>query len=146
MYSNEIKAKVMAPYIGAKCEYKWNREDDLLTGKLTPRILESLYLDNGVINHCVIEIKPLSEITDEHVIEVLKISGHTNIKSIIIVLDGIWINFQNTGFRKFVFFNDLDSESVEYLRDKGYDYKHYLLNGQTLQQAGMAVYKTKTTE
>jgi hypothetical protein len=34
-------------------------------------------------------------------------------------------------------------QAIQYLQPQGYDLPHYLLDGQTLQQAGLAVYKTK---
>lgn len=164
--TNEIKAKVMSAYIGQKVTTpvrtyeKKGKKSQYIDGifkeiDLGMSDFMGVLLDNEADecnykyfnpNESQLQLTALSEITDEHAIEVLKISGYTNIKSVEIISCGVWVNFQNTGFRKFVFFNDLNSESVEQLRDLGYDYKHRLLNGQTLQQSGMAVYKTKTTE
>jgi len=159
---NEVRAKVFAPYIGVECEYKWNREDQLLFGKLTPRIFESLYYDDGVITYCKIKLKPLSVISDEDAAEVSKICYKEKFRKIIRYHDHIELEIDNlndlriyfnteikTAWRETISCKDIESDEqlltyikcIDYLRSKGYDIPHYLLGGKTLEQSGLAIYE-----
>ena len=138
MYSNEIKAKVMAQYIGQPFKMILN-SGEFKTELLTIGMLTLLNDEDKLI------LKPLSEITYEHAIEVAKIYG------VIRSLDGdITERSHKEKIKTAVLYVTLKygggrADAYQYLTSQGYDLPHYLLNGQTLQQAGMAVYKTKTT-
>jgi len=68
------------------------------------------------------ELTPLSLISDEDAIEVIKRSGYVNFKSADVNINGFWINYINSK-RKYVYFYQLDSDSIDFIRSKGYAYK-----------------------
>lgn len=137
--TNEIKAKVFAPYVGSECEYKWwNREDEIFKGKIIPKIFESLYNNDGVITYCVAKLKPLNAITDEDAIELTKIlfwkyQDAKNGRSIITNLD--LCNDLLTGFEMFTI--------CQFLQSRGYDLPNFHLSGKTLFECGLCIYNEK---
>lgn len=169
-YSAEIKAKVMSQYIGQKVTTPTRTYENKI-GKLDLEGVKSNYVDGtlneidlgmvpdfmGVLldneadksnykyfnpNESKLILKPLSDIIDEHAIEVGKIHRYLDCKhhtSLEVGRSFCRSLISGDTYYDYSLPNIL--EAIQYLQSQGYDIPHYLLNGQTLQQAGLAVYK-----
>lgn len=155
MITTEIKAKVIAQYIGQMCEtvtrqsggekgkpfrYLKGQLKEIDTGMVDSFIGVLLENEKDPSNHtnyntdqCKLILKPLSAITDEDALEIQKI------------YDGEFHNAvagdKVKRGKKFANDKFLCYEAYQYLISKGYDIKHRLLGHLTLQQAGLAIYK-----
>ena len=130
--TNEIKAKILFQYIGADCEYKWDREPDiLLLGKLTLKILESMYYDDKIITHCCVKLKPLSQISDEDAIEVAKYRyKDPKYMTFLNIGKSIIRDYLNRGLADNNGMFCLELFEIDYLRSKGYalSYLYYSID------------------
>ncbi len=140
--SKEIKAKVFAQYLGQKVRV-------INYAPVYSLISVGLDGDAGIRSHdnigapCRIKVlelilKPLSLITDEHAIECLKIRKMDNIFSPIGGIENakeaiLEIHWPSTFLQA--------AMTTQYLQSKGYDIMNYHLNGQTLKEAGLAIYE-----
>ena len=155
--TTEIKAKVIAQYIGHMCQTmtraaggEEGKPFRYLKGQLKEidmGMVDSfmgVLLENEPIqeNHenyntkqCKLILKPLSAITDEDALEIQRI------------YDGdLKLHYETNKInRGKKFANDpmLCYEAYQYLISKGYDIKHRLLGHLTLQQAGLAHHVTR---
>lgn len=145
--TNEIKAKVMAPYIGQPTILKNAKTDENLPLTII-RLRHAAEFE--MWDSIILILKPLSEITDEHKFMLLPLQGR-GVKDIptnlhfFIDAENFDLCYEFNGEHNDIY-EAVSVYSAEKLKDWGYDVPSVHLNGQTLQQAGMAVYKTKTTE
>lgn len=124
--ANEIKAKVFAPYLGvAWVQYHQPGMEGARAGILTGHDLNRI--EHGQEPFAKICLKPLSAITDEDATKVARI-GCTH---------GEWIKDIIKKGRDW----SLRGEMIDCLRSLGYDTRNYYLDGKTLHEAGLAVYK-----
>lgn len=76
---------IISFYIGCECIYDWGREPNVeLKGKITPKIIESIYYNDGEVRWVKPLLRPLSDMTEEEAIEVTKpivIYGYTEGRS-----------------------------------------------------------------
>ena len=90
---------------------------------------------NYPITDLILLKRPLSSITDEDAIEVVKIASLNLERS----------NTNFPAFKKFVLgycqSNGFNHNVFQFLQSKGYDLPHYLLGGKTLKEAGLAIYQ-----
>ena len=135
--TNEIKQKLIYQYFGQKYLYK--NEFGTYSGTIGE------YHTNEHIgnNFFVLRLKSLSEITDEDAIEVAKIltsePEHLSKESLIDIGENLVGSF-NTQYTGDYFPCDI-IEAYQFLISKGYDLPQYLLNGKTLKEVGLAIYK-----
>lgn len=152
--TNETKCKVFAQYLGQRVEL------DNGGSKVRNRILcavggiddgghEYVKLKMGTFAHAVfikennakLILKSLSEISDEDIDMVAKMQGF-------IIRNDFSICFENERFKwddgntwgEFTHAS-LYHQTADYLRSKGYDVPHFLLEYKTLQQSGLAIYE-----
>ncbi len=170
--TEEIKAKVMLPYLGVKVDLsktQWYKQE----AKLRNRFIQGTLIggksdklsaiaciehniktqNNGLqwLNFSTFKLilKPLSEITDKEVLEVAKLNGYK--------IDGDYRKYTIDITRKMLSAIRIDIsighhslqvghnsiQAYQYLISKGYDLPHFLLGGKTLKQSGIAIYKNK---
>jgi hypothetical protein len=157
----EIKAKVMLPYLGVKVDLsktQWYKQESKLRNRFIEAILaggKSNKLSTiACIEHNIktqnnglqwlnlsafkLILKPLSEITDKEVLEVAKLNGYR--------VDGSYKNYtleitKDALLGKRPDVKIINVECWQYLISRGYDLPQYLLGGKTLKQAGLAIYK-----
>ena len=134
--TNEIKAKVFAQYLGQRTN----------VGKLYDIHLDGYYkceinienwatgrLDN---NQLKLILKPISKITDEDAIEVGKKFGGGSLANGKWIVDSLFRTDESNSFYV------IDIILIyQFLKSKGYDLPHYLLNGKTLQECGLAIHE-----
>lgn len=150
MITNEIKAKVFAPYLGQK--FKW-AEDDETTFELAAINYSGLIFDieaaddNGEgcfsIDECKLILKPISAISDEHAIQIFDMffkehHGHKS-NEFKLNISKSWLHFyllNKDGFKPKNYIT-----GYQFLQNQGYDLPHFLLDNKTLQQSGLAIYQ-----
>lgn len=167
----ETKAKVFAQYLGQRClSGHWlvgvNFGNEITRPLLMTENKGSTTIDwEADFNMDMLELKPLSSITDDDAIEVakiirkdeeFKISSISKDSVIIESKDGfvtIFLDFGITSVYKEYesqkidrcpesFIDDYKIVSVYlYLQSKGYDLPNYLLGGKTLKETGLATYE-----
>ncbi len=148
--SKEIKAKVFAQYLGQKCR-QINTEQDLILKGLTQSAFEEddficiigyeenfLQQDEIFVEDCQMILKPLSSIIDEHAIEVgyvmfLNEKGTVKDEDLIMWVKG--------ALKRYRLFKELNLPSGQLLQSFGYDVPNIHLTGQTLKEAGLAIYE-----
>ncbi len=151
--SNEIKAKVLAGYLGCKVQDEFNDKVG---------ILEAIFLNNNVIvKHNVrhnlhfdeikLLLKPLQDISDEDTKIVCEIAGYDENEGLNIdFIGGLWRRWIDLNEMKIVdncysYDHVMDFplpntiKICQFLQSKGYDLPQYLLGGKTLIEAGLAV-------
>lgn len=65
-------SEVIHLYIGQECEYKWIREPDkILHGKVTPKVIESIHYNDGILTYVKLILRPLSDATKQETKEIL---------------------------------------------------------------------------
>jgi len=139
----EIKRKVFGQYLGQVAQWK-NLE-------YTDKYETETMWDNVeyyIGNKAYLILKPLSEITDEDIIEVCKLQQEfKEQKDIKVSFD---IDIKNKGCLdcciewdgyKHDYYQPVYSPTYQYLQLKGYDLPQYLLEGKTLQEVGLAIYE-----
>lgn len=155
--SNEIKGKVFAQYFGKRASHN--------SGKNIGRLV-SLRLDDDY-SSLVLILKPLSDITDEDAIAACKAGyplafmGNNKISkwkterkkkfvSITTKYSAFSFEFDTEGCPLIDMYDDGGLSNVfrnefayQYLQSQGYDLPHYLLDGKTLHEAGLAIYETQ---
>ncbi len=141
----EIKEKVFAQYLGQRWRFQGDKRDHV---KLYLTDINDI-LNNPEFNDRDIELvlKPISSITDEDALEcmrILKQYGHPwvryNIQGIVKCVKE-WLVFKwDIAFKYNPSPRILNMFVYEYLKSKGYDLPHYLLDGKTLREAGLASY------
>ena len=159
--TNEIRAKVFAPYV-YNVFISWNDSvGRIYKFKLTPiNIYNNNLLDIGHKLH----LKPLSAITDEDIIGMCKalfsniriwVTNDSNHKIGIpmvsaISVEGYIVRLGYNGFIEYELENGTQDEyneatficlAYQFLQSKGYDIPHHLLGGKTLYEAGLAIYE-----
>jgi hypothetical protein len=150
----ETRAIVMAPYLGQKVTHVVKGEMTLhgillndhkewggwLTGLThTGEISIGLNYD---LNDFKLQLTPLRDISDEDAIEVAKIFElHETIlwKACAPRLDSKNILGEKMKYSGYEHLKVL--AAYQFLQSRSYDLPHHLLNGQTLQEAGIATYK-----
>lgn len=136
----EIKAAIVYQYYGKQYRYKneFGTFADVVGGFHTG---SHLLLDSFKLI-----LKPLSAITDEDATEVAKMFTGTKGK---LSEDGFFqcidANDFVTQYFSFTRHQLLPSVLADFLRSRGYDISHYLLDGKTLHEAGLAIYTIKPT-
>lgn len=114
----ENKAKFFAQYFGQNVLCYFFRDGIYEKEKVEVDypILECLdkYKDTKL------ELKPLSQISDEDAIKISELRGFVNIKSIKTDYNGFWVRFLGNEHTKWVFFNELYQPEIDYIRSKGY--------------------------
>lgn len=151
--TNEIKKVVLAMYLGQKASIQLKGTSDIgyEDGINT---LDGFLLDwQDELEYLKVNLKPITEITDEDAIEMAKIFGG---------VDGeIMINRPTDVTNKDIYFviqiftnkpswttysipkewgDNHGTSAYQYLASKGYDLPHYLLGGKTLYESGLAIY------
>lgn len=165
--TNQIKAKVFALYFGQQLLSKNDFKGEFYRISTYKNHEEPAHVElamptaiiNYEINDCKLILKPLSSITDEDAIEVGKIlfgkeysegtvyrhkdyevwvkvlKPNTTInQNVYIGFKGGLSNGNGWGLQNML-------QAYQYLQSKGYDMPQFLLEGKTLQEAGLAIYE-----
>lgn len=149
--SKETKAKVYSSYLG----------QEIIKGELIG-LLHGLVNDTCYVRYndvaryedvedCTLLLTPLSKISDQDAIEVVKIMD-PNAKEIYVSNGTInWeYEYLDERFKSTIEIRSIHLcahyASCQYLQSRGYDLPNYHLNGQTLIQAGLALDKTLITK
>lgn len=163
--TNEVKAKVMAQYLGHWCQTKTRQTQGAgLPSKYLKGVLKEIDLgmsnsfmgillenETDINNHinyntdqCKLILKPLSQMSNEHNIEIGKLAHYGDVqpsnKEWLLLgkraITELFINNVHAGYsmRTNFFIH-------QYLIAKGYDLPNYLLNRKTLHEAGLAIYE-----
>lgn len=161
-YSNDIIAKVIAPYLGqrlsAELIYK-GFTCELVINNFTTSMANGMTIGTAIQNNAKLILKPLSSITDEDAIEVGKIifgeeysvgevnrnndyevsvkvlKPNTTVnQNVRICFDGNFSNCNGYGLRNVL-------RAIQYLISKGYDLPNHLLDGKTLFESRLAIYE-----
>lgn len=157
--TKEIKAGIFSQYIGSSC-ITW---ENLLTGNVLQYPLTYQHILNIALGIRVrydlepqLILKPIHEISDEDIGEIIKIEfgqgdsptiyRNDNYTKIVFKVNGIE---KRISFEKYSDGNSIEAEFrlkkiiliYQYLQTKGYDTPQYLLGGKTLNQSGLAIYK-----
>lgn len=133
--SKETKAKVFAQYLGQITTYQ--------NFCLDPSVLHDVLIGRDI----KLLLTPLSKITDEDAIEVVKIMD-PNAKDIYLSNGTIHWEYEFVGemFESAIEIGSIPLAtpfaSCQYLQSRGYDLPNYHLNGQTLIEANLALDKT----
>lgn len=128
----EIKAKVFAQYLGQKYTDETAEEPEITT--VNGETITCFELYPKAMDTAKLILKPLSAISDEDAIEVCNMLETVNPQFFLDSLNG-----KGGVYRK----HTVDSIlTYQFLQSKGYDLPHYLLDGKTLHEAGLAVYET----
>ena len=133
--TNDIKFKVQLEYFNCKIKSTKmgiNCDWTTITDKTASRLNEDF----------VLLLNPLSSLTDEDAFVIYKLNnfrafnGKRTVPS-----KGItqWLIGKYFSGRKVKW--DFNLASYQYLQSKGYDLPHYLLDGKTLKEAGLAIYE-----
>ena len=141
--TNEIKAKMFAQYFGHlikignsfTCTLVGIKGHNTITTGVSANNIWKYYK----ISACVLVLKPLSAMTDEDAIEIAKIYLHNDndVDDLGFLECGKNIAYDLlTGI-----FQGNTIWMFQFLQSKGYDLPQYLLNGKTLQEAGLAIYE-----
>jgi hypothetical protein len=147
--TNEIKITVFAQYLGQRWRWKGNSVVKLYLTDINT-IGNPEYKDNEML----LELKPLTAITDEHAIEMAKLFGDVDGEIIInrptdVTNKDIYFVVQvYTNKPKFtsystpkIWSDGYGVNAYQWLQSKGYDLPHYLLGGKTLIESGLAICK-----
>ena len=146
--TNEIKAIVFAQYL-------WHRfiiEDARGSFEDTITHINNVgdvsgHEHESIIKNCFVVLRPLSGITDEDAVELVKIQS-----DIYVAVEPTERNHRGFNFRfyynssphhrrqKCIWWSDLNFKQAQFLQFKGYDLPSYLLGGKTLREAGLAIY------
>lgn len=174
--TNNIKAKVFVQYLGREFVHYTDNGRETFVGTVTGvDVFTTAALQCGLktFSLCAdikLILKPLSQITDEHAVEVAKMMGYDNFTEIVRDKNGNFLFVcGNTSGKKVIFavgpsINLLENNTLwwddndgsdghpgndgevslacyQYLQNQGYDIPHYLLGNKTLHQAGLAIYE-----
>lgn len=148
--SKEIKAKVFAQYLGEKI----NENNSTLYDTMVSVDLfnESICTSNHItykLDEVKLVLKPLSSITDEHMIWVYDTSHNLHqqrklypkeVAEKSMSLDDMKLQMNNRS----VFMTGgwlCNTWNYQYLLSKGYDLEQFLLGYKTLHEAGLAIYE-----
>jgi hypothetical protein len=146
--TNEIKAKVFAMYLG--CLYiRDEKDENCLRRSLDGSSI--LGIGEGITNwgNAKLILKPLSSITDEHMIWVFDTANNLHEKRKLYprdvtentpLLKDFRLQISN-GFAHYKGGYLSDSAVHQYLISKGYDVPLMLLGWKTLQESGLAIYE-----
>ncbi len=147
--SKEIKAKVIAQYLGCKTSGIFEN-DFILKG-----IFQSAYEDDDFIatigsrknfieqHEVYIEdlkllLKPISSITDEHLKDLARLNQYRvdkdSVKYVVSFHKDILLGTKTD-------ISIRNPECWQYLQSVGYDIPNYHLGGKTLEQSGLAIYE-----
>lgn len=151
-YSNEIIAKVIAPYLGQRLSAKEIYDGftcELVVNNFTTSFQNGMTIGTAIQYHAKLILKPLSLITMDDAIEVCKIYGHEK-GQVIINPKGdelTIIEFKRAEYDSSYIWLSLNTNEkwnifvYQYLQSKGYDLPQFLLGGKTLEKAGLAIYE-----
>lgn len=114
---NDTKAKVFAQYLGQ--QVLWGGTEGVLWSY-------NLHGASDVVLGAKLILKPLSKITDEDAQDL----GYEDAE--IFIATSPWLK---------KYHGDKSFWDAQILQSKGYDLPNYLLNGKTLQEAGLAIYE-----
>jgi len=143
--SNDTKSRIFAQYLGQKVRVgiKSLAELTLMIDTSECISLDTL-IHTNIVGHKLI-LKPISNITDEDAIEVAKILLSNKLNDYLwnpIVGKELVGIIASRRFYSFYYKNATNwVDAYQYLQLKGYDLTHYLLNGKTLQECGLAIYE-----
>ena len=163
-FSNEIKAKVFAQYLGQMIELDnggskvRNRKliavggiDDqeylkLRLGSAEKGFAHAIFIKNDV---CKLILKPLLSVTDNEALKIAKLYGVDTLPDTdeplpvgVIINKGRSIVFCIKGSMDTSFYSIQKIILIyQYLQLEGYDTPQYLLGGKTLKEAGLAIYE-----
>lgn len=149
--THEVKVKVFAQYIGQKFRVT-EREHFIQNGTLNRVGMNGLlgimrndsFFYSSHVDNCKLILKPLNLISDEDAVEVAKIWHKGERNDVINLSESNRIRYINNMKEQLKFSVEKDSWSLnvyQYLQSKGYDLPNYLLEGKTLQEAGLAIYE-----
>lgn len=135
--TNEIKAKVFAQYYGAQII----QHPLVITGSIIDTI------NRSGLEVIKLKLKPLSAITDEDAVSLIKLFS-PDATDIYLSKGVIYWTYDFLG-EPFEDTTDLSKIGelcfppcvYQFLQSRGYDLPHFHLNGQTLKEAGLAVYE-----
>lgn len=159
--TEEIKAKVMLPYLGVKVDLsktQWYKQEAKLRNRFIQATLAGINLHENSKRACIqhnirtqndglqwldfsafkLILKPLSEITDKEILQVAKLNGYR--------VDGSYKNYtieitKGALLGKRPDVKIVNVECWQYLTSRGYDLPYFLLGGKTLKQSGIAIYE-----
>jgi hypothetical protein len=83
MISNEIKARIIAPYVGV-CNVCVKTKEKDTTVPLKYILLSLAVVENDGCDSMTVLVKPISSATDEHASEVAKLAGMSNIENSVV--------------------------------------------------------------
>ena len=145
---NEIKLKVALQYYGCDFLSCYNIENNpVIQPFVRPNTDPDLYEPDFENKRDLLILKPLSAITDEDGIKTLKIL-YPHIEKEANIGEIRYLFKEFTYLEGKVYCNPEKTIQVyQCLQNLGYDLPHYLLEGKTLHEAGLAIYKEhlKTT-
>ncbi len=144
--SNETKIKVFAQYIGANCKVT---NECYIDGGYIGIILGACTVRGLLVEHpkrsdaderiedCQLILKSLSDIIDEDALWIrLKLENSFNEDVDIQDVINSIIDTHSCDLAGYTWL-----EIIQYLISKGYDLPQFLLDGKTLQEAGLAIYE-----
>lgn len=142
--TNEIKAKVVALYLGQPIAIHGKLNSGFVYGS-TLDVIRKYGIDH---NDTQLILKPFSQISDEDAIEVARMQFEIfrsveakvsrNLKEPI----KVWF-MRGSEILHSVDITEWNQSTIttDFLRNKGYDMPHGLLEGKTLHKAGLAIYE-----
>ena len=136
--TNEIKAKIFAPYFGQEYNSKslnklWGVEKRIFNNGGVLNLITNSNIESDII----LILKPLSAITDG---DKLWIADLFEWKEVINISVGAFLSeLVKTEYN--LYRADKTLIAIQYLQSKGYDLPNFLLGGKTLQESGLAIYE-----
>lgn len=138
--TNDIRAKVFAAYLGQEMYCSLGYENCTLE-------LLNFISKRKTEEDRVLVLRPMSEITDEDAVLLIMVDGANCYYEIEITERnhrGFNWTFEYASSsrrrQRAFWWTDLSGQQSQFLQSRGYDVPHYLLGGQTLYGAGLAIY------
>lgn len=128
--TNKIKAQVFGQYLGQVAQWKnLDYTDKYETETMWDNV--TYYIDNNAY----LILKPLSSISDEDAIELIKLHGKTENPSYV---KQSFIEKSQPFIRNWVMNNVMN---YQFLQALGYDLPNFFLQGKTLHECNLAIYE-----
>ena len=132
---NEIKTKILAKYLGQPFKMILNGGEF----KVSPATLGNIQLLNPEDK---LILKPLSSLTDGDAKWIGSILTHRDSKKNDVEEGRLFVdNILNNDRLSFNYLTPNIISAIQYLEEYGYDLPQYFLEGRTLHEAGLAIYK-----
>ena len=137
---NEIKTKILAKYSGQKAKLtRIDSKDDIYIGEHPE--LRNRHNNSSIKSYKLI-LKPLSSLTDADAKWIGSILTHRDSKKNDVEEGRLFVdNILNNDRLSFNYLTPNIIWAIQYLEEYGYDLPQYFLEGRTLHEAGLAIYK-----